>query len=152
MSAIRTAAFAIWLISIVIAFEFGISVPERIDQLPGNNNIPIMFFIFLVSILFLHFIGIVRVRWDSDKHPLNLGVFGNLVERERLENFVLAVQPTKLLIVCAATIGLVGLVRTATTSQDSLSYICSAFFLVVSAWQFYAYIRHVANIQPNDDA
>lgn len=152
MSAIRTTAFTIWIISIVIAFEFGITLPDKIDQLAVNtNNIPTMVFVFFIAVLLLHFIGMAQARWNSDTTPMRLSVIGNFIERERLEKFVLAVQPTKLLIVCAATIGLVGTVQTANTSQASLAYIASMFFLLVSAGQFFAQLRRDTNKQSNDD-
>ncbi len=153
MSAIRTTAFTIWLISFVIAFEFGFSLPDRIGQLPANlNNYPTMLFVFFVAILFLRFVGITRARWDSGENPIMLDAMEKFVDRERLKNFVLAVQPTKLLIVCAGTIGLVGKIQTANTSQATPSYIISMFFVVVSAGQFYAYFRRKTYRQSNDDA
>jgi hypothetical protein len=144
MSAIRTTAFTIWLILFVISFEFGFSLPDKIDQLPASaNNIPTMLFVFFVALLLLHFIGIARARWDSGESPIKLAV---------IENFIaLAVQPTKLLIVCAGTIGFVGIIQTAISSQVTLSYIYSVFFLVVSAGQLYGYFRRKANSQSNDD-
>ena len=146
MSAIRTTAFTIWLISFVIAFEFGFSLPAKIDQLPASlNNTPTMLFVFFIVILILRFIGIVRVRWDSGESPIKLAVIETFIERERLEKFVLAVRPTKLLIVFAGTIGLVGLVQTAITSQATVSYISSVFFFAVSAGQLYADFRRKTN-------
>ncbi|MDE0754169.1 MAG: hypothetical protein OSB26_05910 [Woeseiaceae bacterium] len=152
MSAIRTTAFTIWLILFVISFEFGFSLPDKIDQLPASaNNIPTMLFVFFVALLLLHFIGIARARWDSGESPIKLAVIENFIERKRMENFALAVQPTKLLIVCAGTIGFVGIIQTAISSQVTLSYIYSVFFLVVSAGQLYGYFRRKANSQSNDD-
>ncbi len=152
-SAIRTTAFTIWLISFVIAFEFGFSLPDKIDQLSaGSNNLPIMLFMLIAAILFLHFIGIARARWNAGESPIKLDLFERFVERERLENFVLAVQPTKLLIVCAGTIGLVGIIQTANSSQATPSYVFSIFFVAVSGGQFYAYIRRKTFRQTNDDA
>jgi hypothetical protein len=111
-----------------------------------------MLFVFFVALLLLHFIGIARARWDSGESPIKLAVIENFIERKRMENFALAVQPTKLLIVCAGTIGLVGIIQTAISSQVTLSYIYSAFFLAVSARQLYGYFRRKANSQSNDDA
>lgn len=112
MSAIRTTAFTIWPIAVVLAFEFGFTLPNKIDQLPASsNNYPAMFFVLIVVASFLYFVGIVRSRWESNAMPENLGFLEKLIERERIERFVMAVQPTKLLIACAAVIGCVGIAR-----------------------------------------
>jgi len=152
MTAIRTTAFTIWVILIVIAFEFGVTLPDKIDQLPANtNNFSTVFFALIIVISFLYFISVARARWESDTIPKKLGFLNNVIERERIENFVLAVQPTNLLIACVGIIGVVGVVQTANSSQASLSYAYSALFLVMGAGQSIANIRRNTFRQLNED-
>lgn len=152
MTAIRTTAFTIWVILIVIAFEFGVTLPDKIDQLSANtNNFSTVFFALIVVISILYFISVARARWESDTIPMKFRFIGNVIERERLENFVLAVQPTKLLIACVGIIGVVGIVQTANSSQASLSYAYSALFLDMGAGQLIANILRNTNSQSNED-
>lgn len=137
----RFIAWSIWAYAVVFALLMGGSLPSFVQTLPiDTDRVATGILLIFLTIPIVLLLGFARARWRHEPPRAAGGFFASVFGEQRAAEILEAVRPAILLMIVSLLIGGIGVARTFLTTQSSVSYCLSSYFLAVGLGNLYSYL------------